>query len=74
MKLFKKKNDRTWDFEGRCAECAKSLKLTITIVKKTEIKINVEECEEHPESSFILWPIRDDILDRYLKEKENGKP
>jgi len=71
---FKRKNDRTWDFEGRCVECHKNLNLVLTVINTDEIKINVQKCSEHPKDSLILWPAdRDDILVVYEKEKENER-
>jgi hypothetical protein len=54
-----------YDFEGRCAVCAKRLKLR---VKRTDsphkIELIVVPCEKHPDDSLILWPShRDDLVD-----------
>jgi len=62
FKIFRRKRaDRTWDFEGRCAECHKPLKLFLQRVTKQQVTLTVQSCEDHPNDSFILWPQRDDI-------------
>ena len=54
--------NRLNDFEGRCANCHKSLKLIVTRITIHSIKLNVIPCPQHPNESYILWPAnREDI-------------
>jgi hypothetical protein len=50
------------DIEGRCEECGKRLPLTLKVIHQREISLSVFECSEHPGSTMILWPQRDDII------------
>lgn len=56
-----KYTDRTYDFEGRCTICSKSLKLLLTKKTNHKIELEVVPCPSHPKGSHILWPQRDDI-------------
>ena len=65
MKWPGKKNKKIphlWDFEGRCEECAKNLKLYMVVSTQQIITLEVEECSEHPGSALILYPQRDDVI------------
>lgn len=59
------KQDRTWDFEGRCThpDCEKrSLDIILTVETDRKITLEVVPCIAHPKESHILWPQRDDII------------
>ncbi len=57
-----KKIPHLWDFEGRCVQCHKNLKLYLKVVNRYKIILTVEKCQEHPNTSLILWPQRDDVI------------
>jgi len=55
--------DRSWDFEGRCSECAKPLNMIVRRLSHRKISLEAVLCEDHPDGAMILWPQRDDIID-----------
>jgi len=74
---FKRKSDRTWDFEGRCLKCGKSLKLMIYVSSRSLILLRLADlCEDHPQDGAVLWPaFRDDIIGvEYDEDKCSATP
>ena len=69
-----RREDRTWDFEGRCTKCGKSLDLIVYVRSQYLVLLRLDKwCEEHPKDSMILWPQRDDIIRvEYDREEECG--
>jgi len=73
---FKKKPDRTWDFEGRCAKCGKRLDLIVYVSSRSLVLIRLADvCPDHPEEGHILWPSREDIIGvEYDTDIPSGSP
>ncbi len=69
--IFSRRKER--DFEGRCSNCRRGLKLIISRINIHEIRIRLEPCPEHPEESYILWPQRADIVIEDRREKGRVK-
>ena len=57
-------------FEGRCGECTKPLKLNVDGISRTEIRITIGECPDHPEKGVILIPQRKDVVYSPLEAAE----
>lgn len=62
LKKRKKHEDRTWDFEGRCEECGRPLKLYMNVETRQKIILEVENCADHLGKAVILWPQREDVI------------
>ncbi len=62
-----------YDFEGRCEECGKNLNLTLKRISKNSVKLESVECSKHKGKTMILWPQRDDIIDKDENEQKDAE-